>query len=210
MKAKKKAEQPKRKRLTKASFRKKAKEDPEGFRKIYGPWTSLEATLNMLRGIVPQFDFKDDGSDILGKVPFEPIDATEFVCAFAAECGYNFSQPLCDTIAAYMKKDSAKTVKDLSQVIENAFNDEKIEQRETFCDDGEHCRHFDIHDAFKEDEELCKEFGETHLGKQQCYMCKHWNITHNGEPCDCTTGKCTYRWQDPNGKDQLTFWEEKT
>ena len=199
----------KRKRFTKSSFRKWCRENPEQARKVYGPWTSLKATLNMLRGIVPQFDFNDDGSDILGKVPFEPIDATEFVCAFAAECGYNFSQPLCDTIGAYMKKDSTKTVKDLSQVIENAFNDDKIESRETFCDDGEHCRHFDIHDAFKEDEQLCRDFGDTHHGKQECYMCKHWDNTHNGEPCDCTTGECTYRWQDPNGKDQLTFWAEE-
>lgn len=210
MKAKKKAEQPKRKRFTKASFRKRAKEDPEGFRKVYGPWTSLEATINILRGVVPRFPFKEDGSDVLGDIPFGPLDVMEFVCGFDAECGYNFSQPLCDTFAAYMKQGSKKTVKELSEVVENAFNDEKIEQRETFCDDGEHCRHFDIHDAFKEDEELSKEFGETHLGKQQCYLCKHWDNTHDGEPYDCTTGKCTYRWHDPNGKNQMTFWEEES
>ena len=157
MKAKKKAEQPKRKR----------------FAKVYGPLTSLEATINILRGVVPQFPFKEDGSDVLGDIPFGPLDAMEFVCGFAAECGYNFSQPLCDTIAAYIRHGSKKTVKDLSDVVENAFNDEKIEQRETFCDDGEHCRHFDIHDAFKEDEQLCKDFGDTHHGKQECYMCKH-------------------------------------
>ena len=198
----------KRKRTTKASFRKWKREHPEEFRKVYGPWTSLEATINILTGILPETDLKSDGSDVLGTLPFEPIDVTEFVCGFAAECGYNFSQPLCDTIRSYMQKDSKMTVKDLSNVIENAFNDEKIEQRETFCDDGEHCRHFEIHDAFKEDEELCSAFGESHHGKQECYMCKFWDNTQNGDPCDCTTGKCTYRWQDPNGKNQITFWEE--
>ena len=208
MKAKKKAEQPKRKRFTKASFRKWKRENPEECRKVYGPWTSLEATVHMLKCVQPPIDFNEDGSDILGDIPFDPIDATEFVCAFAAECGYTFSQPLCDTISAYMKQGSKNTVKDLSEVIERAFNDNDFNKRSRDWDEGNGCKHFDCRDVFKEDKELCESVGSIVWGKQQCLMCKWWDHTHNGEPCDCTTGKCTYRWQDPNGEKQMTFWRE--
>lgn len=196
-------------RFTKASFRKWKRENPEEFRKIYGPWTSLEATMRILQGVQPTIEFKEDGSDILGDIPFDPIDAMEFVCGFAAECGYTFAQPICDTISAYMKKGSTKTVKDLAEVIERAFINLETDQRDLFCEDGENCRHFELHNAYVEDTRLCEDAGAKFVGCQQCFLCKWWDNSHNGEPCDCTTGKCTYRWQDPNGKDQLTFWEEK-
>ena len=168
-----------------------------------GGKTSLEATIAILRGVLPGYNFKEDGSEILGDLPFEPIDATEFVCGFAAECGYDFSQPLYDTIAAYMKKGSKKTVKELAEVIHRTFIEENPKPRITFCDDGEHCKHFVCHEAFKDDAQLCADFGSD-LSKQQCLMCKWWDNSHNGEPCDCTTGDCTYRWEDPNGDKQVS------
>lgn len=196
-----------RKRWSKAAFRKWAKENPEEYNALYGPLTSLEATIAILEGVLPSFKFKEDGSDVLGEVPFEPIDACEFVCGFAMECGYDFSQPLCDTIAAYMQKGSTKTVKELSEIIERVFISQEPKPIEAFCDSGGDCRHFSLHEAYKEDQELCEVFGDTD-SKQQCLLCKHWDNTHDGEPCDCTTGKCTYRWQDPNGDKQQTFWKE--
>lgn len=196
--------------MNKRDFKKFKKEHPEEFRQIYGPFTSLEATINILSCIVTKVELKKDGSDVLGALPLEPIDATEFVCGFSCECGYIFTQPLCDTIAAFMRKGSTKTVKDLADVIERAFNDEVPKERTTFMEDGKDCKHFDLHEAFREDYELCKDFeGETDYGKQQCYLCKHWDNAHDGKPCDCTIGKCTYMWKDPNGENQMTFWDEK-
>ena len=196
--------------MNKRDFKKFKKEHPEEFRQIYGPFTSLEATINILSCIVTKVELKKDGSDVLGQLPLEPIDAMEFVCGFSCECGYIFTQPLCDTIAAFMSKGSTKTVKDLADVIERAFNEELPEKRITFLKDGGGCRHFALHDAFLEDYELCREFeGDEPKGKQQCYLCKHWDNTHDGKPCDCTIGECTYSWKDPNGDKQMTFWDEK-
>ena len=199
----------KRKRLTKASFRKWKRENPEEFRKVFGPWTSLEATIRILQGVQPTIEFKEDGSNVLGDIPFDPIDDMEFVCGFAAECGYEFAQPLCDTIAAYMKKGSKKTVKDLSEVIERAFCDVESQARTRFCEDGENCKHFELHEAFVEDTRLCEDEGAKFVGQQQCYLCKWWDNSHDGEPCDCTKGKCIYKWRDPNGDKQMTFWKEE-
>ena len=198
----------KRKRYTKASFCKWCRENPEEARKVYGPWTSLEATIRILQGVQPTIEFNEDGSDILGDIPFDPIDSIEFVCGFAAECGYNFSQPLCDTIEAYMKQGSKKTVKDLSEVIHRAFCEDEPKERLTFCEDGKMCKHFELHDAFEADTRLCEAEGTKFDGQQQCYLCKHWDNSHGGQDCDCTIGECTYRWQDPNGDKQMTFWKE--
>lgn len=159
--------------------------------------------------VLPGESLKDDGSDVLGELPFSPIDACEFACAWSAECGYDFSQPLCDTIAAFIKKGSKKTVKDLADVIERAICGDAPPKRTTFCTDGDDCPHFDIHDAYRHDTELCEGVdGPIQWKNQQCYLCKHWDNSNGGEPCDCTIGECTYRWKDPNGDSQQTFWEE--
>lgn len=185
----------------------RAKKNPKSDGEKSHGLTSLEATIAILEGVLPSFKFTEDGSDVLGEVPFEPIDACEFVCGFAAECGYEFSQPLCDTIAAYMQKGSTKTVKELSEIIERVFIDEEPKPIESFCDSGGDCRHFSLRPVYREDQELCEVFGATDR-KQQCLLCKHWDHSHDGEPCDCTTGKCTYKWEDPNGDKQLTLWKE--
>ena len=171
--------------------------------------TSLEATLAILHGIVPDYCFKTDGSDILGEVPFQPIDIMEFVCAWAMEFGYEMCEPLCDTIEAFIKKGSPKTVKDLSDVIDRSFCGESPPQRAEFCDDKEHCRHFELVPAYKRDFEEMNDIADNPIWeRQECYMCRHWDRTNCGEPCDCTLGKCAYRWRDPNGDKQATFWKE--
>ena len=201
-----------RKRFTKASFKKWKCEHPEEARQIYGPWTSLEATIRILSYVKPMHEFKEDGSEVLGNMKFLPVtDTSEFICAFAAECGYEFSAPLFNTIDEYMKPGSKRTVKDLSEVIDRAFNDEEPKVREIFCDDGEDCRHFEINAAYDADTKLLSELdGFKFTGKQQCYLCRHWDVSNGGNPCDCTVGICTWKWKDPNGDKQQTFWEEST
>lgn len=183
------------------------KEEPNAQQQERG-LTSLEATIVILRGIVPEYRFKPDGSDVLGEVPFQPADIVEFVCAWAAECGYDMCEPLCDTIEAFIRKGSTKTVKDLSDVIDRVFCGEPPPQRADFCDDGEHCRHFALVSAYKRDFEEMKEIAEPNWERQECYMCTNWDKSNCGTPCDCTLGKCAYRWVDPNGDKQTTFWKE--
>ena len=138
-------------------------------------------------------------------------DALEFVAQLSTAYGLDFSTPLCRKIDEMFSKADYVVIRDLADVIRLVFLEDHLDpSRLMFFNDEGKCKHFEADKEriglFPDDESF---FAGT---SQQCLLCRYWcdtGIDGVKDPHIGCLGKCTWRWIDPNGDRQQTFWEEK-
>jgi len=173
----------------------------------------LDAVIEALHciGIHPEEECRGNPElATLANCKAKPEDAIEFVAHLSNSYGLDFSTPLCRKVGEMFAKAKYVQVHDLVDLIRLVFLEDHLDPSKLtlFNDEGK-CRHFELNEEgvmdFPDDETF---FGNT---SQQCLMCKYWcdtGVAGVEDPHWGCLGKCTWRWMDPNGDKQQTFWKE--
>lgn len=175
--------------------------------------SSLDAVLEALHsmGYHPEEDCKEHPESVrLDVIGVKDEDAVEFVSYLATAYGLDFSTPLCRKIGEMFAKSDIVKVGDLADLLRLVFIEDHLDpSRLTFFNDEGKCKHFEAAEdriSLTPDDEYI--FAET---SQQCLMCKFWcdtGVAGVKDPHIGCLGKCVWRWIDPNGDRQQTFWKE--